>query len=122
MANKRVFVSFDYDNDLALKVLLTGQAKNDSTPFEFADWSMKEAAPERNWEQEAERRIKQCDLILVIVGERTCRAPGVLKEISIARRNNIPVVQMKGPSGGTRVEGAGSLYNWSWDNLKTLCS
>ncbi len=122
MAKKRVFVSFDYDNDLALKTLLAGQAQNDYTPFEFADWSMKEPAPQRSWESEAERRIKQCDLVLVIVGERTCRAPGVLKEVSIARENNIRVVQMKGPSGGTRVDGAGSLYDWNWDNLKKLCS
>ena len=48
---KRVFVSFDYENDKVLKTFVAGQAKHPDTPFEIIDWSMKEAAPERNWER-----------------------------------------------------------------------
>ena len=50
MAMTRVFFSFDFDNDLALKNLMKGQLKLPGSPFEAADWSMKEAAPQRNWE------------------------------------------------------------------------
>ena len=47
MANKkRVFISFDYDHDLDLKNLLVGQAKNEDSPFEIADFSIKEAISE----------------------------------------------------------------------------
>ena len=43
MANKvRTFISFDYDNDKNIKAMLVGQAKNPDTPFEIADWSVKE--------------------------------------------------------------------------------
>lgn len=39
---KRVFISFDYDNDLDLKTLLVGQARNSDSPFEVIDMSIKE--------------------------------------------------------------------------------
>ncbi len=42
MAKTRVFISFDYDHDADLKTLLVGQAKNQDSPFEIADWSVKE--------------------------------------------------------------------------------
>lgn len=119
---KRVFVSFDFDNDRELKTLLAGQSKLPSSPFEFSDWSMKEAAPQQDWEDEAESRIKRSDLVLVMVGANTHQASGVLKEVEMARQNSIPIVQMIGPSGGnyTAVPNAGRLYAWNWDNLEKL--
>jgi hypothetical protein len=38
----KVFISFDYDHDVDLKNLLGGQAKNDDSPFEITDMSIKE--------------------------------------------------------------------------------
>ena len=43
MNKKRTFISFDYDYDLDLKNLLVGQARNDDSPFEITDMSIKEA-------------------------------------------------------------------------------
>ena len=119
---KRVFVSFDFDNDKKLKDFIVGQSKNSDSPFEVSDWSMKEAAPERNWEQFAEARIKRVDLVIVVVGPKTHNAPGVLKEVDMARRNNIPIVQVIGYKDGnyTAVPNAGRLYSWNWDNLKRI--
>ena len=42
MSKIRVFTSFDYDHDEDLRTLLVGQAKNPDSPFEMADWSVKE--------------------------------------------------------------------------------
>ena len=67
MAKKRAFFSFDFDEDQNLKHHMVGQMRLDSSPFEAADWSMKEAAPERNWEQEAESRISRSDVVVVLV-------------------------------------------------------
>ncbi len=122
MSKKNVFVSFDFDNDKPLKEFLIGQSKNSDSPFEVADWSMKEAAPQRNWQDEAERRIKRSDLVVVMVGPNTHKAPGVLKEVEMARRNNIRIVQVIGYKDGnyTAVPNAGQLYSWNWDNLKKL--
>ena len=46
MAKKKVFISFDFDNDKTLKEFIVGQAKNSDSPFEMSDHSLKEAAPE----------------------------------------------------------------------------
>ena len=122
MSKTKVFVSFDFDNDKKLKEFIIGQSKNSDSPFEVADWSMKEAAPQRNWEDEAESRIKRSDLVLVMVGPETHKAPGVLKEVEMAQRNNIRIVQVIGYKDGnyTAVPNAGRLYSWNWDNLKKL--
>ena len=42
MPKARVFISFDYDHDDALKTFLVGQSNHDDTTFELADWSIKE--------------------------------------------------------------------------------
>ena len=117
-----VFVSFDFDNDKELKHLIIGQSKNPDSPFEVTDWSMKEAAPERNWEVEAEKRIIRAEVVLVVVGQKTYKAPGVLKEVAMAREHNKKIAQIIGRRDEyyKPVSDAGRLYSWSWENLKKI--
>jgi len=123
MAKKRVFISFDFDNNQNLKNLLVGQAKNPDSPFEILDWSLKESAPQWDWENKAEAKIKNVDIVVVITGTNTYRASGVLKEIALARKHNKKVVQIKPQETNPyRVVDAGVLYDWTWDNLKLLLS
>jgi hypothetical protein len=119
---KRVYVCFDFDNDKTLKGFIIGQSRLPDTPFEIADWSMKEAAPQRHWEEEASDRISRSDVVLVMVGATTYRAPGVLKEVKMARDARKPIFQVIGyrDSSPTPVPDAGRLYAWNWDNLKKL--
>ena len=122
MAKKRVFVSFDFDNDKTLKEFIVGQARNPDSPFEIVDTSLKEAAPMKTWEEKARLAIRRSDLVLVMVGPNTYRAPGVLKEVEMARAEGKPIVQVIGYRDGnyTPVANAGRLYRWDWDNLKKL--
>ena len=122
MLKKRVFVSFDFDHDKVLKDFIIGQARLDDSPFEVVDCSLKEAAPEKTWEYRARRAIKGCDVVLVMVGPYTHRAPGVLKEVRIAREEGIPIVQVIGYKDGSYspVPEGGRLYQWNWANLKSL--
>lgn len=120
---KKVFVSFDYDNDSGIKSFLTGQSKNPDSPFVCADWSLKEAAPQNSWVTYAEQKIKQCDILIVMIGRNTHKAQGVLKEVDLARRYNIPVVQIiayKDLVNPVPVPNAGTLYRWNWDNLRKI--
>ena len=50
MAKKRAFISYDFDNDKALKDFIIGQARLADSPFEVVDTSLKEAAPMKTWE------------------------------------------------------------------------
>jgi len=124
MAKKRAFFSFDFDEDQTLKHHMVGQMKLPASPFEGADWSMKEAAPQRNWETGAEARIRRSDVVIVLVGPKTHKAPGVLKEVAITRRLGKPIVQIIGykDSRPTHVPNAGRLLRWTWDNMTSVLS
>ena len=124
MSKKRTFISFDYDHDSDLKVMLAGQAKHSDTPFEIIDMSIKEAIDE-NWKVHARRRIKGCDVVCVICGEYTHSAAGVSAELKIAQEEGIPYFLLWGRSGKTctkpnAARSTDKIYNWTWDNLKSL--
>lgn len=125
MANKkRVFISFDYDHDLDLKNLLVGQAKNEDSPFEIADFSIKEAISD-DWKKKARTRIRGCNVVAVICGEYTDTASGVSAEVKIAQEENVDYFLLKGRSEKTCTKPKASksydkIYNWTWDNLKKL--
>lgn len=122
MAKKRVFVSFDFDNDKKLKDFIIGQSRLQDSPFEVVDTSLKEAAPMKTWEDKARAAIKRSDIVVVMVGPNTYKAPGVLQEVKMAREEQIPIVQIIGYKDGdyTAVPDAGRLYAWNWENLKKL--
>lgn len=119
---KRVFISFDYDHDARLKDLLVGQSRNPASPFVIADWSIKQASS--SWQQEARRRIRASDLVIVLCGTHTDAATGVSTEVRIAQEEGIPYFLLSGGSGrSTRPLAAKStdkLYRWTWDNLRAL--
>jgi hypothetical protein len=124
MLKSKVFISFDYDNDSVLKEFLVGQAKNADSPFELADWSIKEAIDE-NWKKKARTRIKGVDLVAVICGKNTDTATGVSAEVVIAQEEGIPYFLLEGyASGGCKkpkaAKAGDKLYSWNWDNLKKL--
>lgn len=125
MAKTRVFVSFDFDNDKTLKDLIIGQAKNPDSPFEVADHSLKEAAPEKEWLEKARRAISRSDVFMVMLGAKTRNASGVLNEVKIANELEKRRFQIIGYASGTekwRVPDAGRVYRWTWENLKKLLS
>lgn len=119
---KPVFVSFDFDNDRVLKDFILGQAKLQDSPFDVVDHSLKEEAPESDWERKAKAGILRAQIVIVMVGPNTYRAHGVLKEVAMAREAGIKIVQIIGYKDGnyTPVPDAGRLYAWNWDNLKRL--
>lgn len=122
MAKKRVFVSYDYDNDKILKDFIIGQSKLSDSPFEVMDTSLKEEAPERDWLAKAETKIKGSEMVIVMVGPKTHTAPGVSKEVALARKWQVPIAQVIGykDSSPNAVSNAGRLYSWNWENLKKL--
>jgi len=122
MAKTKVFVSFDFDNDKGLKELIVGQAKNPDSPFEISDVSLKEAAPESDWLDKARRAIGRCDVFMIMLGSKTKKASGVLKELEIAIDKDKRKFQIF-PDFGSRdwaVPDGGRTYLWTWENLKTL--
>lgn len=125
MAKVRVFVSFDFDNDKALKDFIIGQSRLADSPFEVIDHSLKEAAPEKDWEAKAHAAIARADKFIVMLGSRTRYAPGVKKEVAMAKELGKPRFQIIGYQGGSEdwaVPDGGRTYRWNWENLKNLLS
>ena len=123
MPKTKVFVSFDFDNDRVLKDFIIGQAKLPDSPFEVSDHSLKEAAPQKDWEHKARAAINRADKFIVMLGPKTRSAPGVQKEVAIAKSLAKPRFQIIGYRNGSRdwaVADAGVTYSWNWDNLKKL--
>jgi hypothetical protein len=124
MTKKRAFISFDFDHDEDLRNLLVGQARNSDTPFDLADWSVKDAMS-GNWREKVRTRIRACDVVIVICGEYTYNATGVSAEVNIAREESKPYFLLWGRSNKTCAKPLAALesdkiYRWTWDNLKAL--
>ena len=123
MAKTKVFVSFDFDNDRALKDFIIGQAKNSDSPFEVTDVSLKEEQPQREWEDKARKAITRADVFLVMLGPKTRLAPGVKKEVKMANdldKKKFQVIGYRDGSEDWAVPGGGRTYAWDWNNLKKL--
>ncbi len=123
MAKSKVFISYDFDNDKTLRIFIIGQARLPDSPFEVSDHSLKEAAPEKDWEDKARAAINRADKFIVMLGSRTRTASGVKKEVAMAKDLGKSCFQIIGYKDGSRdwaVPDAGSTYDWNWDNLKKL--
>lgn len=120
---KRVFISFDYDNDAFLKEALVGQSKLPDSPFFIADWSIKVASP--TWKEEARQRIRASEIVIVICGAHTDTAVGVAIELTIAQEERKAYFLLNGYTNSTgkkptSAKAGDQIYRWTWDNLKTL--
>lgn len=125
MAKKKVFISYDFDRDKKLYDLIIGQANLTDSPFEVSDHSLKEAAPEKDWEAKAHAAISRADRFVVMLGSQTRFASGVKKEVAIAKSLDKTRFQIIGYQDGSRdwaVPDAGVTYSWNWENLKKLLS
>ena len=76
----------------------------------------------RMWEEKARSAIRRSEIVIVMVGPKTYKAPGVLKEVRMAREEGIRIVQIIGYREGDYepVPNAGKLYRCNWENLKEL--
>ena len=121
---KRVFISFDYDNDGTAKMYLAGQAKNPDSPFDFKDNSVK-AHLSGDWEQKVQNRMANVDVVAVLCGTKTHTATGVAAELQIAKNLKKPYFLLaaypdKHCTKPKSASAADTVYKWTWPNLKSL--
>ena len=92
------------------------------TPFSHEDWSAKEPMLQSQWEALVEAKINKTHFMIVLVGRHMATATGVVKEIAMAKAQNVPVF-------GVYVDNAAStctlptglarnrVINWTWDGI-----
>lgn len=122
MSAPRAFISFDVDHNEDHKILFAGQTRLSKVPFSIEDWSAKSAMPQAQWEGIVKEKINKTHMAIVLVGRHMGTATGVVKEIAMARSQNVPVF-------GVYVDGANSLstlpiglnrnrvISWTWDGI-----
>ena len=119
--SKRVFISFAFE-DKNMRDLLVGQARNENTPFEFMDMSVKKPW-DNAWKTQCRKRIKGCHGVIILVSKNTAKANGALWEIKCAHEEGVPFMPIyaKNDDKGCRLppELQGKrIYDWSWPNIK----
>jgi hypothetical protein len=123
MAKQRVFISFDYDHDLDIKRMLAGQANHPDTPFDFTDASVQDHLT-GDWKEKVKRRMRNCDQVCILCGERTDTASGVNAEVKIAQELAMPYFLLSGRGEKSKkpnsAKASDKMYRWTWENLKTL--
>jgi hypothetical protein len=124
MAKKRAFISFDYDHDEDLRMLLVGQTKHPDSPFDFTDRSVKEHMT-GDWKAKVKGRISNTDITIVICGEWTHSATGVAEELRLTQELRRPYFLLAGRADKsctkpTTALATDKVYKWTWDNLKAL--
>jgi hypothetical protein len=120
---KRIFISFAIE-DVSLRDLLVGQARNENTPFEFVDMSVKQPW-DSAWKTNCRTKIKGCDGMIIIVTKNTKNATGQLWEVTCAKEESVPRRGIWGHSDDkpaslpTELDGVKIVY-WTWDNIKSF--
>lgn len=114
MPNLKIFVSFEFDKDGNLKNSFFEQAK-ENTPHRVRNFSLNEAYPSDEWKDKARSAIRECDLVIVLVGQDTHSSLGVKTEVGIARDLKKPVFQVI-PQGRpyTGLSYVNDRIRWKW--------
>lgn len=117
---KRIFVSFAIEDE-RLRDLLRGQARNENSPFEFVDMSVKQPW-DSQWKTKCRTRIKGCDGVISIITKNTKIASGQIWEMKCAKDEGVPVVGIYGNDNHIGIDipsecGYVKLMDWTWPNI-----
>ena len=119
---KRIFISFAIE-DSTYRDFLVGQARNDNSPFEFVDMSVKQPWDD-SWKTRCRTRIKGCDGVIALISGNTANASGELWEIKCAIEEGKPIIGMY--ISGTQsypipIELSGKrIIYWNWTSIKSF--
>ena len=119
LAILNIFVSFEFDKDTDLKNNFYRQAKEE-TGHRIRDCSFHESYPDETWKNKARNAIRRCDVVVVLIGQDTHNAPGVIVETDMARSLQKPVIQIRPRgrpyNGLTRL---GNPIPWRWSGINS---
>ncbi len=119
MATLNIFVSFEFNKENELKNQFYSQAEEHCT-HHIRNCSLNESYPDDRWKRKAREAIEECDVVVVLIGEDTHNAQGVIVETDIARSLDKPVIQVRPQdrpyNGVTRL---GEPIPWRWRRINT---
>ena len=117
MATLDIFVSFEFDKDNQLRNSFYGDAKQ-HTNHKIRNCSLRESYPNDKWKKKAKDAISECDVVVVLVGQDTHNAQGVIVEADMARSLDRPIIQIR--TQGSKYKGLTRLEEpmaWRWKTI-----
>ncbi|MBX3316172.1 MAG: toll/interleukin-1 receptor domain-containing protein [Phycisphaeraceae bacterium] len=90
-----VFLSFDYEHDLATKNRLVAEWAGEQCPIWIKDVSLPGAVTDHRWQADAAKAIDSAKAVLVICGKNTHSAKGVIAEVQMAIQRHKPIVYLQ---------------------------
>ncbi len=125
-SKKRIFISYDFDEDKHYRYLLTAWDKNGEFDFEFYDSSLKVAV---NSEDAAyvrsviKPKIQRSTHLLCLVGEKACKSEWIAWEIDKAIEAKAKLIAVKLKSTNTtppNLLGVGAIWamSFTFDAIK----
>jgi len=118
----RIFISFASEDERS-RDFLVGQAKNEKSPFNFIDMSVKEPFDEK-WKTQCRTKIKSCDGVIALLSKKTWNADGARWEMSCANEEGIPIIGVhihKDDKGTIPPELKGKkVIEWTWQGIKNF--
>lgn len=117
--SKRIFISFAIE-DSYLRDFLVQQAKDNRSPFEFIDMSVKEPFDD-SWKSRCRARIKSCNGVIALISKHTRFADGAKWEMNCANEEEVPMIGIhmhKDDKGEIPPQLDGhKVIEWSWDGI-----
>ena len=120
--NDRIFISFAVE-DSFYRDGLVNQAKDERSPFEFIDMSVKEPWDDK-WKTRCRTKIKGCDGTIALLSKKTWNADGARWEMQCSIEEDIPIIGVhihKDDKGAVPPELAGKkIIEWTWPGIKSF--
>lgn len=117
--DKRIFISFAMEDKYA-RDYLVGQARNEKSPFEFVDMSVKEPWSD-SWKTRCRTKIKGCNGVIALLSSNTMKATGARWEMKCAIEEGIPIRGMyvsKDDICAIPTELLSKrVMHWTWSNI-----
>ena len=118
---KRVFISFAI-KDSVYRDHLVDQARNNKSPFEFMDMSVKRPWKESEWKKKCRTKIKRSDAIIALLSKNTWHAGGARWEMKCAIEEKKPIIGMHIKKNDKRAIPPElkrkKIIIWSWPNIE----
>lgn len=115
---KVVFVAFAIEDESA-RNLLRGQSLNTKCPFEYVDYSVKEAY-DSGWKDKVRTRIKRSDGVIALVSKNSLKSDGQKWEILCAKEEGKKIKGIWAYNDDTTTLTGITTVTWTWDGIKNF--
>jgi len=117
---KRVFIAFAIEDERQ-RDFLVGQAKNEKSPFDFIDMSVKDPYTEE-WKKKCRIRIKGCNGVIALISKNSASSSGEKWEMTCATEEDVKMIGLYAYkddwSAAPKELGGRAVMVWTWDNIK----